>query len=180
MSWGNRQKRLRSLVGPNTNLCFQVLVCAVTTTDFSTEADFNTAAEEHGIEMGDEPVVRLPKKNYMEKRFSDGYLLKIGSMMQLRTVNAEALYTVVPRDVMSKSYSDNSNALNKIAAQYIPAIEREFPDLKFGDGVSGSNGPLGVEFAFIVGPYDPQTCHPRDLGILKPITVIDQHTIHPV
>lgn len=179
MSWGYRQERLRSLVGPNTNLCFQALVSSVVSTNYSVEEDFNAVAKQYGISMDGQPVVRLPKKNYMEERFNDGFLMKIGDNMQAQVVNAQAIYTEVPRNPY-KGYSDHKQMLDDVIDRYIPAIEQHCPDLNFRGDQHAANGSLGVSFAFIVRPYDPQICHPRDIGVFKPITIIGEHTIHPV
>ena len=154
-------------------------MCAITTVKFDTEDEFNRVAQQLGVNMEGRDHVTLPKKNYMEELISPGYLLNMKGFRQARTLHAEALYTEALRS-MSQVSEHQSEDLDAIMARYVPAIEESFPDLRFGGEKYADSKNLGVEFRFIVQPYDPQICHPRDLGVLKPITVIGEHAIHPV
>lgn len=179
MAWGSRQKRLRDMVGPNTNLCFQVFVCAITTRRFETESEFNKVAQQLGVDMAGKDHFTLPKKNYMEELISPGYLLNRPGFWQARRLATEALYTQAPYS-LSKSSPHHSDDLDAVMARYVPAIEATFPALRFGEEKYADSKNLDVEFRFIVQPYAPDICHPRDIGVLKPITIMGRDALHPV
>jgi hypothetical protein len=184
MSWNSRQQRLRNMFGRQEDLCFQVVVCNYP--DESNErSDFENACKKYGIECGDEDINEFFEVGYGELDFGTGFfsLNPDGSYGTYDPV-MEAVYTVTDTKIINEMVkledSEEENALfDKVSVLYASQIEKEF-GCKFNMGSKYADwGHGGLKFQFIIHPYTPQLCHPRDIGVLKPITIVDGHTIHP-
>ena len=98
-------------------------------------------------------------------------------------VNVQTLFTTMDQDLIravKSQYDDDghvcfsNDALDQIMHQYIPEIERRFPELSFEDKRYADIGKISVEFSFAIQPYDYDIHPPRDMDVLKPLKINDQ------
>lgn len=179
MSWGTRQQRLKDMLGADSNLCFQVCVCVATTLKSLSEEEFNAVTKAQGVDLDGEDYAQIPKRNYREELFQPGYVLSMKGQRMTRTLETEAVFTAAPYKRSGVSI-DRSDDLEKVIAEYAPAIEQRFDYLRFNGRSYADSDKLSVDFRFIVQPYDPDICHPADIGVLKPLTLIEGQVIAPV
>jgi len=170
------------MVGGSENLCFQACVAVTRKTHYDTNEKFNAAAEELEIDFGDNYHAQIPKKDYMEEIFPPGHLVNLKDLRYISLLNAQNLLTIAPYKLTNDDpeLSNASDDLKKIMEQYVSAIEDCYPELNFEDRNYSDITNLSVEFRFIVQPYNPQLCHPLNLGVLKPITIIGEQPVHPI
>jgi len=189
MTWATRRERLKFL---KSEVCFQVFIGVTKKTVFTTDEEFNTAATKNDIALTGESFIGLPQVNFMEEMFDQGWAFndKVSGKKEINLLRAEPLITVAPYRVVGHDLSsmdtlndlDKSNAAKdykRVMAQYLPEITARHPLMNFGISEHAYADDIGVHFKYIVRPFDPQNCHPRELGVLKPITLIGDKPINP-
>ncbi|MEC7029874.1 MAG: hypothetical protein VXW91_09350 [Pseudomonadota bacterium] len=182
MAWGTRQQRLRDILGASNSLCFQVFV--VVTEGVVSDKLFDELVAEHDIDFTYDDLATLPKQHIGRLSFNRGFLCqseKFGRAAQITSV--EPIYTVSPYEVdltnLDADICFGPADFQCIRDQYIPEIEMQLPELKFEGRNYAEKDGFSIDFKYGVQPYCPSLCHPRDLGFLKPITIIGGHTIMP-
>lgn len=186
MSWETRQQRLKTLFGAQDSLCLQVF-CEFYQNGISPEK-FDELVEKHGFTEEDLSGVRcLPRPKIGEIEFRSGHVfidrdgVPGGSESLVQTVFTSTNRKLIQQ--VQASYDGDvcfSNpVLDSIMAQYIPEIERQLPQLDFEDNRYADIGGISVEFKFGIQPYNFDLHPPRDMDVLKPITIINGHVICP-
>ncbi len=185
MSWSSRQQKLRNMFGKQEDLCFQVVVCYYP--DESNERyDFEKACEKHNIEYElNTPMCENFEITYEGLDFGNGFVI-INNDGSVETFDpcVEVIYTMTDtkkiNEMLKGDDSEDENIFfDHIVSVYLYQIEKELK-CKFKMGAKYMDWGRGAfKFQFIIHPYTPQLCHPRDVGVLKPITLVDGYVIDP-
>lgn len=185
MSWSSRQQRLRNMFGRQEDLCFQVVVCHYP--DESNERlDFESACKKHGIEYREcESIFENFEITHGDLFFGNGFVIleRDGSCETFAPVT-ECVYTTAETQLIEQMLQgddteENNTFFDKVVSLYAPKIEQEFKCSFRGASKYADWGTGAFKFQFIIHPYTPQLCHPWDIGVLKPITIVDGHVIYP-
>lgn len=179
VAWLNRQQRLKDILGTNVSLCLQV--CVGVTKRISGGEEFDALVEKLGIDFSARDHIHLPKKSLQEEIFPPSWLYQSSDTQMANHISIEALYTISPYALVGSDPDtlNASNDLKEIMRVYVPLIEKRFSDLRFNGRNYVDGDKFSIEFRYLVCPYDPNICHPRELGILKPITLIEGGIISP-
>jgi len=73
----------------------------------------------------------------------------------------------------------SDEVVHQVAQSYSAPLQHVFPDLELKTPVWARTNNLTVKFYFAIQPYQFSLHNPRDMDVLKPITIIDGHTIEP-
>ncbi len=188
MSWEARQQRLKTLFGAQEVLCLQVF-CEFYQSGISPKR-FDELVEQHSFTAEDLSSVRyLPRPKIGEIEFRPGHIYtdRDGAPNGSES-SVQAVFTSMDRELIRKvqtSYDGDdyvclSNpVLDNVMAQYVPVIEQQLPQLNFEDKRYADIGDISVEFKFGIQPYNFDIHPPRDMDVLKPITIIEGHVIMP-
>jgi hypothetical protein len=190
MSWGAGQKRLKTLFGAQDSLCLQVFCEFYQGNGVSSER-FDELVEKHGFTSKDLSGVRyLPRPQIGEIEFRPGHIfIDQDGVPGGSEAFVQAVFTSMDRELIrqvQQSYDGDdyvcfSNpVLDNIMAQYVPVIEQKLPQLDFEGKRYADIGSISVEFKFGIQPYSFNLHPPRDMDVLKPITIIDGHIISPL
>jgi len=198
MGWESRLSRLKTLFGEGnasrppqkklfsqpSQMCFQVVICYMPPETNDPEI-FATLCAKYGIEAQKTIMVETFEVNYGQLPLPDGFLcMENNGDTEAYEPVAEAIYTTTNRAVINQmlqkqNLTDNNPFFDKIINFYKPAIEKKFPGIKCKGTYTDLNADSAITFQFVIQPYKPELCKPDDIGILKPITIIDDHTIYP-
>lgn len=165
------------------------MFCIVLQKENSAEK-FDRLVKQHGFTPEDMSSAKyLPKPKIGEIEFRPGILIPtVDGEKSVTEADVQAVFTTTDkslvRAVKSSYNGDNyvctSNPLlDKIMSKYVPEIKQKFPELDFEDKRYADGGTLSVEFKFGIQPYNFDFHSPRDMDVLKPITIIDGYVIHP-
>lgn len=177
-----RQHRLNELFGGCNKLCLTVYVC-YTRANISAE-EFDSLVE---LYDADSEVLRgfdIPQKDRGESIFNPSFLFKSGENRVAMIAHVQPLYTKTGYINADAIMNDDQGivAIKKIAQHYIPALERQCEGLVFGDALfAGSDAAdYTIDFRYMVHPYDPDICHPANIGRLMPLDIVPGYKIAPV
>ncbi len=188
MTVETRRNRLRSLFGAPETPCLQIF-CIVSQSDIS-EEKFNRLAAKYGLNPNElTSAMHMPKPCIGEIEFRPGILIpKHDGGKYVSEANVQSVFTTLNAALIKqvKKHYENDDYvclsnpfLDEVMSRYTNAIEERFPELVFEGKRYADVGHLSVEFQFGIQPYDFSIHSPRDMDVLKPITIIDGHVIEP-
>ncbi len=189
MSWSSRQKRLKDMMGVNSNLCFSAFVLItennVTNRGCIPDEEFYRLERLHGLCLEKGENYGLPKQKLGKFEHHGGYIFHASNGDKLiEKVTLQPLYTVTGYD-MSDFHIDRGSAsldMYFIKSLYMPKIlERFAEDFEYcdEDDFFYEADDFSIQFSYIVQQYDPSFCHPNDLGTLQPLIMPNGIVIDP-
>lgn len=174
-----RMEEFKQSVSAYRSLCFQVFVsCAKT--EF-TEGEFAALIQQHNVDFTKEPVFVIKPRNYGEKLFASGQLMSVGGELRGMVPSVQPIY-ISECDYRFADMSEDAaeEKMMDIMDHYTPQIKSQFPDLRLGDKYYLHREAFSIQFRYTVKQYDPEVCHPQNLGKLMPMTVIKGCRIEPM
>lgn len=168
------QNRLKAAFGGLRHLCLQVYVQYEQAP--MPKEKFAELSAEYGFDPSRGKSIDLPRHKIGKQELTGGLLDKYGGEFQI----TQLIYTG-PRclpEVGEKYFA-------AIKGQYEDSVRLSFPDAGFPDssgnilGYMNPEGDRFLHFGFMLQSYDPALCHPRDFGVLKPITIVEDQMITP-
>jgi|GEM_PF-5825354 len=188
MAFRSGQKRLNTIFGAQEELCLQVFVIVLES--YVSPDKFESLTKQHEVDFsGDDYIKYLPKPKVGSIDFRPGFLMiDSDGDKKVRDAKVQAVFTSVDRTLINQIQSAyagvnhvcfSNDVLDRVMSEYTKVFEKEIPEMDFEDKRYCDLDNLSVEFQFGIQPYNFNLHPPRDMDILKPITVIDGHVIEP-
>ncbi len=182
MSYFNAQSRLRGLFGADSIQCFHVFAL-VSSKKITDPGEVDEYLKARNVDTVAKPLGNLPEHRFSKARLNAGTYSAIESRKFISPIAATPIFTLASYSINAAGSKQTTEMhLDIIRQQYVDNMTEERSDLVFneqGQAISTLEERLKVEFRYVVQAYDPQVCHPRDLGVLQPITTIPGVVIHP-
>jgi hypothetical protein len=182
MLYLNAQKRLRGLFGADSIQCFHVFAL-VSSKKITDPDEVDEYLKARNVDTVAKPLGNLPEHRFGRARLNAGTYSAIEPRKFISPIAATPIFTLASYNIDAAGSKQTAEMhLNIIRQQYVDNMTEERTDLVFneqGQAISTLDERLKVEFRYVVQAYDPQVCHPRDLGVLQPITTIPGVVIHP-
>ena len=179
---------VQDLLEPKPQMCFQVYVL-VNERGVNAER-FDALVEKYDIDVHEElksgyfdpplePFEFCYEGMVRQEKNGDKYFFDFLLQPVFQTTNSKVLRAVDELAKQDIGLHTKNDFVHEVGTQYGDALKREIPNIEFKNPLWARTKNLTVKFYFAIQPYTPDLCPPEDLDVLKPITIIDGHEIHP-